>query len=248
MGCLLGVLAMSCTSEDGPQQAGTGTISFNVATEASFSTKAVNESEYADVNRYTVEIWQGTDQISSWNYAELPESVEIAAGSYQVKAWYGEDKPASTTGMYVEGKADITVQAEQAEPQTVTVTCKPVCAKVAVDFSEEMDTYFSDYSVTFKTKALGAASYVWKKGDADPLYLKVEDSEAVSVTITAVKKSDGKQTDIPKTYTMSPQTGLTIHIAPVVNPSDDGSLGITIEIDTTTNDHEEDIEVPTEWI
>ena len=24
--------------------------------------------------------------------------------------------------------------------------------------------------------------------------------------------------------------------------------GITIEIDTTTNDHEEDIEVPTEWI
>ena len=115
MGCLLGVLAMSCTSEDGPQQAGTGTVSFNVATEASFTTKAVNESEYADLSRYTVEIWQGTDQISSWNYAELPESVEIAAGSYQVKAWYGEDKPASTTGMYVEGKADITVQAEQAE-------------------------------------------------------------------------------------------------------------------------------------
>ena len=39
---------------------------------------------------------------------------------------------------------------------------------------------------------------------------------------------------------------MTLKLAPVVT-QDEGQLGITINIDETTNDHEMDITVPGEW-
>lgn len=241
----------ACSSDsDDTTSPGSGSITFNVTAETGFQTKALNEADYLNLDNYTVELWQGTEMWSSWNYAELPESIETAAGTYQVKAYYGTDTPASTETMYVEGTANVTVNADQEAPQTVTVACKPVCAKVTVNFSDDMNTYFSDYSVAFKTAALGSSTFVWKKADTDPVYLKVGDNETVSVDIRATLASSGVQSTISKTYTMSPLTGMTINIAPVVTGGDDGegSLGIEIEIDSTTNDIPVDIEVPTDWI
>lgn len=254
IGCLYGMSALmtACSSNnDATSSLGKGNISFNVTTETDFQTKALNEADYRNLHNYTVELRQGSDLKSSWKYDELPESIEIEAGTYQVKAYYGEDLAASRNSMYVEGTGNVTVNADQEEAQTVTVTCKPVCAKVTVKFSDEMDTYFSDYSVVFKTTALSSSTFVWNKNETDPVYLKVSQNESVSVDIRTTLKSNEKQSTVSKTYTMSPQTGLTINIAPVVTGDGDdseGSLGIEIEIDRGTNDIEQDIEVPTDWI
>lgn len=125
-----------------------------------------------------------------------------------------------------------------------TVTCKPVCGRIKVVFDPTMATYFNDYSIVLGTKALGETTYTWKKDMVDPVYLRVEDKEAVSAHINLTKK-DGKVSVIPdKTYQLSPQISLTINVKPVVK---NGNVGIEITIDKTTNDHEVDIEIPSDW-
>ena len=53
--------------------------------------------------------------------------------------------------------------------------------------------------------------------------------------------------EIAKEYVMSPSDGMTINVSPKVEQSE-GSLNVSISIDTTTNDIEQDIEVPSDWV
>lgn len=250
--CLLGIgaLTASCSSENEVQSSGEGAISFDVTAETGFQSRALSEADYQNLDNYTVQLLKSGEVQDEWNYTELPSALKVEAGDYQVKAFYGEDTPASTETMYVEGMTDVTVNpvsGEEAAPQTVSVTCKPVCAKVKVVFTGSMDEYFSDYSAVFKTEALGSGSFTWGKKDTAPVYLKVGQNESVEMTFQVTKAEDGTTSRVSKTYVMSPQTGMTITVGPNA-PESEGNLGITIEIDSTTNDKEIDIEVPTEWI
>ncbi len=246
----LGVAGTSCSSDEEVAQgeAGEGVIAFDITTDTKFQSRAVSLSAYENLDNYTIQLLDGEGEVyKEYQYDKLPVSLKVEAGTYQLKAFYGEDKPASTTSMYVEGlSSKVTVEAGQEEPVRLSVACKPVCAKVAVAFNEEaLDKYFSDYSVTFKTAALGDDSFIWKKADTDPVYLKVNDEEAVKYTVTA-KYTDTSIPDakVEGTYTLSPQSGLTLQVA----PAGDGSLGLTITFDEKTNDIEQDIEVPNEWV
>lgn len=250
--CLMGAGALmaSCSSDNDAQPSGEGTISLNVTAETGFQSRALSEADYQNLNNYTVQLIKESQVLNTWNYADLPSAVKVDAGSYQVKAFYGEDQPASRESMYVEGVTDVTVNpssGENATPQTVSVTCKPVCAKVNVKFADSMSEYFSDYYVTFKTAALGDGTFVWSKTDTDPVYLKVSQNESVSVSISTTRTSGGSPSVVNKTYVMSPQTGLTINVSPTA-PDAEGDIQISVEIDTTTVDHEQNIEVPNDWI
>lgn len=247
----MGALTVSCSSEDGPMQSvteGEGLISFDVTTETGFQSRAVNEDDYQNKNNYTVQLLSNSTIYREWNYKDMPDELKVPAGSYQLKAFYGEDKAASTSSMYVEGISEtVTVSADQQGVKPLTVTCKPVCAKVVVNFNkEELDKYFSDYSVTFKTVALGSGSFVWKKSDTDPAYLKVSANEKVKVTINATNKSDSKAVGpVEKEYALSPQSQLTLS----VGPSGVGGIGgITITVDEETHDVNKPIEVPSDWV
>lgn len=246
----LGVAGISCSSDEEVAQGekGVGILSFDISTDTKFQSRAVDESDYRNLDNYTVQLLDGEGEVyKEYQYDKLPVSLEVEPGTYQLKAFYGEDKPASTTSMYVEGvSAQATVEAGQEEPVRMSVTCKPVCAKVQVAFDKEaLDKYFSDYSVTFKTVALGDDSFIWKKADTDPVYLKVNNNEVVKYTVTA-KYTDTSIADavVEGTYTLSPKSGLTLSVA----PAGDGTLGLTITIDKSTNDIEQDIEVPNEWV
>ena len=57
-------------------------------------------------------------------------------------------------------------------------------------------------------------------------------------------KKDGKTTPLSKTYNLSPEEVLMIKVKPVTS---NGNLGITIEVDDTTNDRPIDIEIPSNW-
>lgn len=239
-----GAFIVSCSSDEELTPSGEGTVSLDIRTETGFLSRALNEADYQNLDNYTVQLLSGGELQNEWKYTELPESLKVDAGTYQVKAFYGEDVAASTETMYVEGVSEEVTLADN-ETKAVSVTCKPICAKVSVDFSEKMDTYFTDYSVTFTTAALGEESFVWKKDNTDPVYLKVGQEETVVALISYTDKS-GKSDSVEKKYLMSPQTGMTIHINPVVQQVE-GSLNVTIDIDTTTNDHEIDVEVPSDW-
>ena len=246
----MGALTVSCSSEDEAVQGATegeGLISFDVKTETGFQSRAVDEADYQNLNNYTVQLLKDGEVQNEWKKSLLPVTTKVDAGTYYLKAFYGEDKAASTTSMYVEGVGEeVVVEANQEEPAKLSVVCKPVCAKVKVEFdAEAMQAYLSAYHVVGGTPALGSEKFKWGKDASDPVYLKVNANESVKYTITAkYKETSIDDAVVNGTYTLSPSDGLTLKIA----PEGDGGLGFKITINTDTNDHEQDIEVPSDWV
>ena len=251
---LLGFAAFTaCTSEedDALIPEGKGYVKLSLNADTGFKTKAVDESEYADVNNYTVQILKDGKVVEGmeWNYADMPtELIELTNGGYELKAFYGEEYnvPSTRDGLYMEGIKTFNVNGDQ---QSLTVECKPVQAKIQVNFDSKMANYFSDYYVTFETEALGNENKaLWGKDDTSPLYLKVNaNGEGVVATFTLNKITGGQATVDPKTYTLKPLDFQTINIAPVVE-SNTGNVGISITINKDTNDENVNIEIPTEWL
>lgn len=242
------LLLASCSKDDAGSVVdpnGSGTISLSVAADADFkSSRAVNEADYTNTANYTVQILKDGKNVGQWTYNNIPEFIDLANGSYQLKAFYGKDLPASTTGMYVEGTNKFDVNSDT---KSVEVTCTPVCARVKVAFSTDMSKYFSDYSVKFTTKALKADTgipFTWEKSSIDPVYLKVDKAENVETVISLMSLSTGKVTSVNKTYILNPKDSFTLTVKPVVKS---GNVGIEIKIDEATNDIPVDITIPSEW-
>ena len=242
-----GVTLFSCSSDEAELQfsEGTGYVSLDLNTNTGFQSRAVVESDYQNKSNYTVQILKDGKVLDGmqWDYDDMPKDmIELSNGAYELKAFYGDANfTASRNKMYVEGKSTFNINSDQV---TATVTCKPVCGKVTVNFDSEMAKYFNDYSITFKTKALGDMNISWAKDDTDPIYMKVENNEQISAKYLLVDKN-GKSTTIDKTYSLSPQKHLIIKVVPTVSS---GNLGITIVVDESTNDQNVDIVIPSDWI
>ena len=253
--CAVGFTACSSDADDVIEENGIGYVSLALNADVGFktTTKAVTESDYTNLNNYTVQILKDGNVVNGkeWNYADLQaeqtELIELTNGDYQLKAFYGEKYNVASTrdGLYMEGIKTFNVNGDQ---QALTVECKPVQAKIQVNFDAKMKDYFSDYYVTFQTTALGSDKALWGKEDTAPLYLKVNaNGEDVLATFTLNKITGGQATVNPKTYTLKPLDFQTINIAPVVE-SNTGNVGISITINKDTNDETVNIEIPTEWL
>jgi hypothetical protein len=252
------LLASSCSSESTNEpNIGNGTVSFSVKSEALFSsatraTRAVNESDYEEVNNYYVEIIDRSGNIVTGPtlYKDLANTINLSNGNYTIKAYYGEEATASQQKFYVVGSKNFTVNADD---QAIELICKPTCGKFIVDFSNEsMDKYFSDYYVTFETEALAAegSTITWGKTTIDPYYMKLNASgETVKAVVHyTVKQEDGTagQSDsMELTNDMTPAQQWIMHIAP---KDGSGSLTVTIVINDETNDRVIPIVVPSDWI
>lgn len=242
-----GVTLFSCSSDEAELQfsEGTGYVSLDLNTNTGFQSRAVVESDYQNKSNYTVQILKDGKVLDGmqWDYDDMPKDmIELSNGAYELKAFYGDANfTASRDKMYVEGKSTFNINSDQV---TASVTCKPVCGKVTVNFDSEMAKYFNDYSITFKTKALGDMNISWAKDDTEPIYMKVENNEQIFAKYLLVDKN-GKSTTIDKTYSLSPQKHLIIKVVPTVSS---GDLGITIVVDESTNDQNVDIVIPSDWI
>lgn len=236
----------SCNSEDeGPVKEGKGLFKLALAATTGYGvgTKAVDESQYTDLADYQVEILNGSTISSTFKYNKMPEFIALSAGNYTLKAYKGEDVAASITSMYVEGRSSFTVTSR--DTVSASVTCTPACAKVIMDYAETMDTYFSDYSVSFQTSFTETAFSLDKANKDLPVYLKAKNKETLAVKIRMVKKSDKTSATIEKTYTVNPGDALTIHIVP---KESSGNLGLSITVNEETNDHPIDIIIPSDWV
>lgn len=248
-----GLVGASCTSSEGIASGEHGgAIRLSLTTNATFgsgtASRAVDESGYADVSRYTVQVLDAGDNSlkKEFLYSEAVTPIELSNGSYILKAFYGTEREVSDKEFYVEGSTPFNIQGEGVE--NIAVSCTPTCGKVIARFADTMDDYFNDYSVVYETRALSAKGAVatWARTTTDPLYLKVDkDGENVRATIKVVRKSDNKAADIEKTYTLAPNKAWTLNIAPQDNS---GNIGIVITIDESTDDHPVDIVVPSDWV
>lgn len=243
---LSGVLLYSCSSDEAELQfsEGTGYVSLNLNTNIGFQSRAVNESDYQDLSNYTVQILKDGNSLHKWDYNDIPEFTELANNTYTMLAICGDStKAVYTDDLCVLGSKSFTVKNDSVN---VNVTCKPNSARINIEFDEKMDEYFSDYEVRIKTAAQGGSTYIWDNTTAGPVYFKVKQNEVVTMTIKLTPKSGVEaDTEIQKTYTLSPADAMKMTLAPVIGS---GSLSITITIDETVIEHPVDIEVPSDWV
>lgn len=253
-GCLAATLLFmaACSplgeEEDAPQ-ASFGTVRLDLSADASFaqgSTKAVNEADYKEIENYTIEILDATGNqvVDPFKYSDRSNSYNLKNGDYTLKAYYGTKSNSSRTAFYVEGSAQFTIAGEK--DKTVAVTCTPTSGKVQANFDSKMDDYFSNYYITYQTKALGTGYVTWAKTDIDPYYLQLEPAgETVTATIHFISKSNNKENTKEVTCLMKPNQAWTLGIKPA---NANGDLVITITIDEGTNDKEINIEIPADWL
>lgn len=243
---LSGVLLYSCSSDEAELQfsEGTGYVSLDLNTNTGFQSRAVNESDYQNKSNYTVQILKDGNSLHKWDYNDIPEFTELANNTYTMLAICGDStKAVYTDDLCVLGSKSFTVKNDSVN---VNVTCKPNSARINIEFDEKMDEYFSDYEVRIKTAAQGGSTYIWDNTTAGPVYFKVKQKESVAMTIKLTPKSGVEaDTEIQKTYTLSPADAMKMTLAPVIGS---GSLSITITIDETVIEHPVDIEVPSEWV
>ena len=245
----MGYCATSCVSEDEDSvlEGGVGTLSLSVTSETGFKSRVVNESDYSNTADYTIQIIDKATSVvkKEFLYKDAPQKIELNNGSYDLKAFYGQDLNASQDYFYVEGNTSFTINGKEV---SASVSCAPTCVKVIANFSSDMSEYFTDYSVVYATKALKAepTTVVWGKDNVAPWYLKVEkQGEDVEAVINFTRKSDGKSTSITKVFNMMPGNAWTLNVKPTVN---NGELGISITINESTDDEVIDIIVPSDWI
>ena len=101
--------------------------------------------------------------------------------------------------------------------------------------AEEMDVAVADLSFISLRLVLSPVAALLKP-----------EGEMVKATIHLTRKDDGTSSQVVKSYSgMKPNQSWTMNIAP---HDDNGSLGITITIDESTEDVIHDIEVPSDWI
>ena len=243
----------SCSNlqEEGVIPEESGILKIGVSADYDFElskSRAVDEKLYTNIANYKVDIKKDNAVVKSFASAtELPESMELENGSYTVEASYGTEQPKSRDTFLSFGSQLVNIEGNM---KLVQLTCAPTCAKVKVNFGAEMDKYFSDYKVSFYTEALKSDPAIWAKSDADPWYLLVNKAgEEVSAKIELTPKDTYQLPDatIVKSYTLAPNQGWTLNINPSYNVSN-GQLGLNITIDTTTNDHNVDIVVPSDWV
>lgn len=242
----------------------TGKLSLSLLADNGFNkaSRAVNESSYANVNDYTVEIYDAQNT-KVWTgkgsevTGQLPLTLPI--GSVSVKAFYGTERAYSREGFYMYGETNGLIEPDG--ETTIAVNCKPTCGKVAFRFDEKMDDYFESYSVEFGgTVALGGETLSWTTADHDPYYMALTDNangEEVSYTITLTAKDEyvhvangerSKTAQVTGKFPLKRKDFYSMRITPDYSAPNTGTFEITITVDASTNDKEVSWTVPIDWI
>ena len=263
---ILGTMIGACSQisdfeQPGNQQettegSGKGLLTLNLRANGDFApTRSLSESDYKNTDNYTV-IVKDKDGVEKINCkgsdiaSYMPLTMTL--GSYEVMAFYGTEAAASRDAFYVYGEVKGTIKAD--EDENVNVVCTPTCGRIAVNFDDEMSTYYNDYHVTFTgTQALGAETISWLKNDSEPWYVKLnEGGERISFTISTTPKDEylnnEQQGDTKSgTFKLERNKSYKMNISANYTPTEIGGVNITITIDESTNDIPVDIEIPIEW-
>lgn len=260
MGIIASTAFTSCISNDLGLETG-GSLNINLNPQNDFvQTRALSESSYRNTSNYRVKVVSTSnnnimiDCLTSELGAQLPKTLPI--GTYEVSAVYGNEHAASRDEFMMKGSSIVTVKGNGTH--SVTIDCKPTCGKVSVEFDPSMTTYFSDYSVEFGgTRLLNGSTFVWSKTDSEPWYVGLDSNgESISYTIT-LKASDeyvfddgsagGDTKMITGSFNLERNCAHKLTVKASYNPGSDGSLGITITVDESTNDTPIDITIPVSW-
>ena len=257
---VVGNMLLSCSQNTGlgdSAEYGQGELTVALKANARFNERGAAESAYENTDNYTIVVTDkdGVKKMEcKGSEVRYQMPLPLSMGSYKVQAYYGTEHDASRDEFFVYGEAEGTIEPGVAE--SVSLTCVPTCGRITVNFGDLMDTFFSDYRVTFSgTEALGTKTIAWEKGDTRPWYVRLnEEGETVSFTISTTTHEEfvnGNQQTVATRkgrFRLGRNKAYKMNISPDYNPAGVGNVGITITVDDSTNDIPVDIEIPVDWV
>lgn len=116
-----------------------GTVSFNLKQDGEFT----KSNDVVDVKDFWVKIYQGDNVVKSFDrYSEVPNIIELPAGSYRVEAGSYGDKEAAFSQPIFNGDSDFVI--EPGKVTKVNATCSLKNMKVTITCSERFINELKD--------------------------------------------------------------------------------------------------------
>jgi hypothetical protein len=152
--CMLAILAFSCHKDELGRDRPTGTLNIKVGLYISMGEVKENLKATSGAEDFKVVIYNTADQevLAFAKASELPAEISLETGSYYVTASSDNNLPAAFNNPYYFGRSD-TFAITPGGHQSVVVNCELSNTVVAVIYSDQVKSNFSDYSTTVSSSA-----------------------------------------------------------------------------------------------
>ncbi len=242
---LLLVSLVSCSvREEVPFETGMGGIRLELLTDLT-ATRADAEGQLSPED-FKIEIINPQGVIfKRWDtYAEYlaQESTVFAmnaGGPYTLRASYGDSAASGFNAFFFIGEQEFTVQPQQVTD--VSVTCRMGNVKVAVEFGDNIRKQYTEYTATVSTLR---GSLVFDKDCKEAGYLPCGDI-SVYVELTG---PDGETSGFTNSKEIVGEPGDFITLKIDTGEVPDSEVSLTVSIDPATNDHQVNIELPSDML
>lgn len=242
---LLLVSLVSCSvREEVPFETGMGGIRLELLTDLT-ATRADAEGQLSPED-FKIEIINPQGVIfKRWDtYAEYlaQESTVFAmnaGGPYTLRASYGDSAASGFNAFFFIGEQEFTVQPQQVTD--VSVTCRMGNVKVAVEFGDNIRKQYTEYTATVSTLR---GSLVFDKDCKEAGYLPCGDI-SVYVELTG---PDGETSGFTNSKEIVGGPGDFITLKIDTGEVPDSEVSLTVSIDPATNDHQVNIELPSDML
>lgn len=195
--CVLTLLAslFACENDEGSiKHPGTLRLSLKMDTTSVkdvVTTKAVADefSDFVDENAYSVQILKGEDVVQEYaRYDKMPEELVLEEGSYTIKAFKGDDKPAAFLNPYFAGSTEFVIKEGMSTP--LEITCKLANARVTVNYSDDFKEAYPTYNLKMNTEFM-KDSLNYSQTETRAAYLQTgEEGTDLNLLLTLVRLED----------------------------------------------------------
>lgn len=180
-----------CEQED-EQLSNRGKLSLRLATDTSVESTttraATDEEALPNTKNFSIAVLQNNNVQLSWDkYADFKDGTEMPAGSYTLKATYGNIETQGFDAPYYEGMEDFSIKKN--ESTDVSVTCYLANVKITTEYTDLFKKYFTDYTVN--VRPAGSTDISFGKSETRAAYVK---PGKISVYLTGNKQQGEKVT------------------------------------------------------
>lgn len=243
---ILIAMALTACHRSAQPSEGVGTLSVKMAQDGDYIiTKASN----TDVNEFTIDITRPSDGYVKHfdRYGDMPQVLELGSGNYTITAQSPVTKQAAWDLPIYGASANFSIIVGELTPVTMVATLQNM--KVSISLSENFKKELSNYTVT----VTNASS--WETADPEVNTLVWADKAAVDegrpgyfsvaplmVKVDAYRAIDGSETHAALSIA---QVAARDHHIIKLDAKVTGTVsGISLTVDDSVNDKDDDVDVP----
>lgn len=187
---------------------------------------------FATINDYSVLVMKEKDTVLHYKrFDQMPATVSLAEGAYQLIAKKGVDLPAEFFNPYFEGSTSFTIKEQMTTP--LDLTCTMANARVTVDYTNDFLEAYDEYTALLSTPYT-TADVELPKGETRAVYLQVASGGTqMAVGIKLKKKTE----TAAKTYWVQTPIDLArrqnVHLIFKTDGEALEGIGLEVELDNT---------------